>query len=451
MSRIVDAVTAVLLHRGQLLVVKRQPFLRAFPGYSAFPGGKVDPEDAQGDPLPAAWQAFEPRLLRALLRELREEIKLDLQAVLATGDPISIRHLGIALTPPTAPLRFNTHFFAVELDQLPPLTADAHEVASMAWATPDAWLRQYETGQIIAAPPTVAVLRTLAADPAATDVPGLHFETRQAYPLPVIESVIGVRQILVKSHTLPPAHHTNCFLFGDLQSHRVLVDPSPADDKEMERLIELAQRFGIHEVFLTHHHPDHRERANAIARHFNAPIGMSEDTNQRIRAKAGLDWFEGLSVNIYREGDMLCRWQGQPVRIYEVPGHDEGQLALMPDGRAWCLVGDLIQGLGTVVIGKPEGNMNKYLASLRRIIELDPMAIYPSHGIGLGGTYRLRDTLHHREMREQQVLALHHEGRDLDSMLTAIYPDLDARLLPLAKMNIESHLDKLREDGVIAG
>jgi len=450
MSRIVDAVTAVLVHRGHVMVLKRQGFLRAFPGYSAFPGGKVDAEDAEGIDLPEAWQAFDARLLRALIRELQEEIALDLIDEQAQGRVIALRELGVALTPAPAPVRFNTHFFLIELAERPSVTADAHEVAEYDWAPPRDWLEQYQNGGIISAPPTVAVLRALGSDLDVTEVPGLHFEQRRTYALPLIESVAGVRQILVRSNTIPPAQHTNCFLLGDLQSHRVLVDPSPADDAEMDKLIAVANEFGIHEIFLTHHHPDHRERANLIARTLAVPMGMSEDTQTRIREKAGLAYFDEISVNIYREGDVLCRWLGQAVHVYEVPGHDEGQLALMPEGRAWCIVSDLIQGLGTVVIAKPEGNMRKYLASLQKIIDLDPMAIYPSHGIGLGGTFRLRDTLHHRELREKQILALVHEHRDEAGMLAAIYPDLDPRLLPLARMNIESHLDKLREDGVIS-
>ncbi len=122
----------------------------------------------------------------------------------------------------------------------------------------------------------------------------------------------------------------------------------------------------------------------------------------------------------------------------------------MPADRAWCLVGDLIQGLGTVVIAKPEGHMGRYFASLQKIIALNPRAIYPSHGMGLGGCYRLSETLLHRQQREQQVLSMHREGLDLQQMLAKIYSDVDPRLLPLAQMNIESHMDKLREEGLIA-
>jgi glyoxylase-like metal-dependent hydrolase (beta-lactamase superfamily II)/8-oxo-dGTP pyrophosphatase MutT (NUDIX family) len=443
MSEIVDAVTAVIVSGGELLVVRRQPFLRSFPGFLAFPGGKVDLADHEGDALSALCGGLEARLLRGLVRELKEELAVDLAAL----PEACVRFLGIALTPPTQPLRFNTHFFLVELPEKPAVQIDTQEIASAEWATPQDWLARFRDGQLLMAPPTVSVIAALAADPAARDVPGLDLRTRGDYALPLIEQVHGLRNILVRSHTLPPAEYTNCFLLGDAQSHRILVDPSPASEEEMGKLCEVVERFGIHEVFLTHHHPDHHERAPDIARRFGVPIGMSEDTQQRLHAKKGYDYFRDLAVHHYREGDLICRWLGRPVHIYEVPGHDEGHLALMPDDRAWCIVGDLIQGIGTVVIAKPEGDMRKYFASLERIIALAPRVIVPSHGSALGTVYRLQETLKHRRLREQQVLGLWREGRDLDAMLQALYADIDPHLLGLARCNIESHLDKLRAEG----
>ncbi|MFX7571055.1 hypothetical protein ABTJ55_19950, partial [Acinetobacter baumannii] len=86
---------------------------------------------------------------------------------------------------------------------------------------------------------------------------------------------------------------------------------------------------------------------------------------------------KGIEVRLYRDGDEVTQWNRQPVRALAVPGHHEGQLALMPDDRAWCIVGDLIQGIGTVVIAPPEGNMRRYFASMERVIGLGPRAIYP--------------------------------------------------------------------------
>jgi glyoxylase-like metal-dependent hydrolase (beta-lactamase superfamily II) len=137
------------------------------------------------------------------------------------------------------------------------------------------------------------------------------------------------------------------------------------------------------------------------------------------------------------------------VRLYAVPGHDEGQLAPMPDSLTWCIVSDLIQGVGTVVVGGPEGNMRKYFESLQRVIDLDPQIIIPSHGPAFGSTYRIKETLKHRLQREEQVFSLHQAGQSAQQMLGEIYKGLDPRLAPLALINIQSHLQKLGEEGRI--
>ena len=208
-------------------------------------------------------------------------------------------------------------------------------------------------------------------------------------------------------------------------------------------------QFGVDLVFLTHHHPDHREYADDVARRYRVPIGMSADTRSRIVGKAP-GFFDDLEVRLFAEGDALTRWQGESVRLIAVPGHDEGQLAPMPESRTWCIVGDLIQGIGTVVIAPPEGNMRKYFDSLRRVIELDPAVIIPSHGLALGGTHFLRTALRHREEREAQIRRRHEAGLDEDQILAEVYQGIDPRLLPLARINIRSHMAKLREDGLIS-
>ncbi|MDR3418097.1 MAG: MBL fold metallo-hydrolase [Nevskia sp.] len=441
---IFDAVTAVLVHDGEVYLARRQTRLAAFPGYHAFPGGKVDQTDT-GESLPqAVFDGHPPRLLRALSRELQEELAFDL--IDAARDVATIRLMGTALTPAAAPVRFNTHFFRVDLHARPAFTLSEPELESGAWAGAQHWMALYEQGELLLAPPTLAALRALAADPHTADAGFVDYNSPGR--LPGFEALRGVRLFLVRSNTIPPAMHTNCYLLGDADAHRILVDPSPNSEAELERLLAATQDPGFHEVFLTHHHPDHRQYAEVIARRTGVPMGMSADTLQRIRAGQP-SYAEGIEIRTYADGDSVTRWLGQAVKVLAVPGHDEGQLALMPESRAWCIVGDLIQGVGTVVISPPEGDMRKYFASLKRIIALQPRTIFPSHGLGLGGVHYLEQALRHREMREQQILGLFKAGRGMDEMLAEVYREVPQHLLPLARINIESHLAKLRQDGEI--
>lgn len=449
--KIVDAVTVALIHDGALLMTHRQPEMPAFGGYFAFPGGKVDAEDERTPPaaLERRMPEVAPRLLRALARECDEELGIDLDALADSGDILELLDLGTALTPPIAERRFNTHFFKLVLRSRPSLTVDVREASDAFWTPPTELVRRYEQGRLLVAPPTRATLRALAASLAATTIPGLDGVDRNEGGQRLIEPLAGVRILPVRSHTLPPAQHTNAFLLGDMQSHRILVDPSPASDEDLELLVARAAEIGVHEVFITHHHADHWERADTVAMRLGATVGMSIETRKRIRDRHPAA-FADIEIHEYREGDVICRWQGEEVKVLEVPGHDPGQLALMPESRQWCLVGDLIQGIGTVVIPEDGGNMADYFASMQRVIDLDPAVILPSHGMAMGGTYRIAATLDHRKQREADILRLSQLGQSVGEILPQLYAGLDPRLEPLAAMNIRMHLNKLRDEGRIA-
>jgi hypothetical protein len=101
------------------------------------------------------------------------------------------------------------------------------------------------------------------------------------------------------------------------------------------------------------------------------------------------------------------------------------------------------------VIGGEEGNMKKYFQTLERIITLSPRVVFPSHGIGLGGTFILEKTLKHRRERESQILKLHQEGIRPEDMLKIIYADVDSKLWPYALENIQKHLIKLKEEDML--
>jgi len=445
-----DAVTAVLLHGDELYLVRRNPALPAFAGYHAFPGGKVDPTDADTPLSHALFEGHAPRLVRALARELQEELGFDLVAAAARGHVGELCTLGEITTPAFAPLRFRTWFFKVVLRERPEFALDPGEATEGAWQNVAEWRRRYFAGRLLAAPPTLLTIDALTRDLGLQVLPPFAAGFDPARDIPWVEPIAGLRILLVRSNTLPPAEHTNVFWLGGNGSPRVLIDPAPADLAELEKLCRSIDAFGVDLIFLTHHHPDHREYADELARRYRVPIGVSADSHARITAKAGPGFFADVEARIYGEGDELTRWQGEPVRLWAVPGHDEGQLAPMPESRAWCIVGDLIQGIGTVVIAPPEGDMRKYFASLKRMIAFDPAVIIPSHGMALGGTHYLQAALRHREERESQIRARHQAGLSEDQILGEVYGGIDPRLLPLARMNIRSHMTKLREDGLIA-
>ena len=80
-------------------------------------------------------------------------------------------------------------------------------------------------------------------------------------------------------------------------------------------------------------------------------------------------------------------------------------------------------------------------------------AIAPGHGTVLEDPYSAVDwIIQHRLEREKKILeSLRTTGQGTsDSLVEAVYEDVDSSLFPIAKWSLESHLIKLLEDGEIS-
>lgn len=445
-----ESVSAVFVTQTSVFFIKRQNYLPVFPGYYATPGGKVDKSDSEEILTHPLWpKSIKPQILHALIREVKEELNYDLLQGLDSGEVLSIDDIGLAITPEFNPYRFKNYYFKITLTHELNFDTDANEAEFGEWNTPAGLHLKYTQGAVLAVPPAILLLKTFSQNLAHNTPIDMTLPHDPLTEVPMIESIYGVRQFLPLSNTFPPANRTNSFIIGDggaADSPRLLVDPSPKDEEECTKFLKSVNKIGFDSIFLTHHHPDHYQFAREIALMYKVGIELSADTALRIKNQSGEDYFEGIALTFRKEGDVVTKSLGQEVRVYELPGHDEGQLGLAPKNLNWFLVGDLIQTIGTVVIQAPEGDMKKYFQSLERVIALKPKNCIPSHGIIIGGTHKLEETLKHRKSREQQIMILLDQGKSVDEMVAAIYPELKVDLISYAKKTVEAHLKKLKDD-----
>jgi ribonuclease/clavin/mitogillin len=439
-----ESVSAVFTTIDQIFFIKRQNYLPVFPGYYATPGGKVDLGDSQEALPESIWPLhIRPQILHALIREVKEELNYDLQEGISSGEVLKIEDIGVAITPEFNPYRFKNYYLKITLKNPQEFSLDPAEADFGEWNTPKSLMERYHAGKMLAVPPAVTLLKTFEKDLAHNMPIEMTLPHDPDTEVPMIESIYGVRQFLPLSHTFPPANRTNSFIIGDEDQVKYLIDPSPRDEEELEKFIKSISKIGFDRIFITHHHPDHYEFSRDIALRFKVPMEMSQFTYTII----GAEYFKGIEITLRKEGEVITKSLGHDVRVYEVPGHDEGQLALAPDNMSWFLVGDLIQTIGTVVIGGPEGDMQKYFHSLQRVIDLNPANLIPSHGIIIGGTNKLVQTLKHRQEREEQIKELLTMGRSLQEILDVIYVGLKPELLPYALKTIEAHITKIHNEG----
>lgn len=440
----IEAVSAILVCEDSIFAIQRQPHLRAFPGYHAFPGGKID--DCDRDGPAASVQMFELPAdhFCALQRELLEELQFDLSAAHERGEIVSLTLFGEALTPAFEPVRFRAYYYKIVLSRRPNFELERNEILSAGWDAPAQWLAQYQRGTALMVVPMQNALKQLAENIQLSQAGSFNIET-PADEIPCLELLQGLRYLPILSNTLRPATHTNAPLLGDPGTRQLLVDPSPKSDAVYQQLLTTLRRYPVDAILISHHHPDHHHHAMELARAQQLPVLMSAHTRCWLVRHFGKAYLEGVELEIIASGTAVCEWQGQPVRAYELPGHDEGMLGLAPDSLRWFFIADLAQSRGSILIPEEGGDLALYLESLRRVIDLNPDYILPSHGVLSGGTEILERTLRHRLQRHQQIDELRQKNQGDTQIVTELYPDLEARYQDFALQTVRQHLRLLEE------
>jgi ribonuclease/clavin/mitogillin len=250
----------------------------------------------------------------------------------------------------------------------------------------------------------------------------------------------GIVALALRTPTLPPAAHTACYLVGD--GEMVAVDPGSPYPDQQDALAEAVKARGeLVAVLLTHHHGDHTGGAAALAAATGAPIWAHAET---AAAMPGVTVARQLA-----DGEVIAVG-GRALRAMHTPGHAVGHLCFRDEASAAVIAGDMVAGLGTILIDPSGGHMATYLASLAQMLAAGTGALLPAHGpVIADGPAKLREYIAHRNMREARVRAALGDTPKTAAELCAIaYADTPSFLWPLAERSLLAHLVKLVEDGV---
>jgi glyoxylase-like metal-dependent hydrolase (beta-lactamase superfamily II)/8-oxo-dGTP pyrophosphatase MutT (NUDIX family) len=446
----------------EAFLVVRGATQRFAPGFSAFPGGRRDPEDAAvpveapgpndpGDVACAARELFEetgllvttggPLPAAGALVAARHALldgSLPFAALLARHglavDGARFEDAGRWVTPSFYPVRFDALFLACRWREGEPLDVWPGELEEGRFVAAAQALDEWSRGDRLFLPPNLWPVRVLARG-APPDLEAMRRPDPSAFR---IEYQGGLLQSPLRTPTLPPAAHTNAWL-ADVGGATAVIDPGspwPEEQRKLDaRLATLAEEGRpAREVWLTHGHGDHVGGVAALAAR-----GLTVRAHPSITPR-----LRGIPFEPLREGDLLAgRW-----RVFETPGHARDHVVFLDERTGGLVAGDMLSTLSTIVIDPPEGDMAEYERQLDRLSRLGVRALFPAHGPPAAhGAAALRAYLAHRAEREALVLrALDAEG-PLDEVTARAYQDVPPAVWPVAARSCLATLLKLERLG----
>ncbi len=145
----------------------------------------------------------------------------------------------------------------------------------------------------------------------------------------------------------------------------------------------------------------------------------------------------------------MIRGDGVTLHAIYTPGHASDHLCYYLEEERALFTGDLILGGSTTVIPPDDGDLGDYLASLRRVLQLDVQRIYPAHGPVLEPARPvIEGYIAHRLERDAQILAAVGAGAETVADIVArVYREVSPALHPVARLSVLSHLQKLEREG----
>ena len=287
-----------------------------------------------------------------------------------------------------------------------------------------------------------------------------------------------IRRVVCQNPTPFTYKGTGTYIVGS--GKVAVIDPGPSLASHVDDVLAaLGPDEEVTHILITHTHSDHsamtaRMQELTGARSYGfGPHGEVRqfDPNDRVdfshyftpgeKEQFDQEW-DALPEDLKREGPDLdfvpderiadgdvIQGDGWVLTAVHTPGHCSNHLCYHLVEENSLFSGDHVMGWATSVVGPPDGSMQDYLASLRKLLPYDITRYWPTHGPAITDPINyVRLFIAHREDREDQIIAYLRTGaKQIADFVPEMYAGYDKRLWYPAANSVHAHMLHLVETG----
>ena len=151
-----------------------------------------------------------------------------------------------------------------------------------------------------------------------------------------------------------------------------IIDPG-YDVKRTQDFVK-AHNLSIKAILLTHAHPDHAGKAQALAGYFGVDVCAQREELDHSYCKCSID-------RLFEGGETLDL-DGDIIDVLHTPGHSAGGLCYYSEKSRLAFTGDTVFNVDLGYTHFPGGSPERMKDSLKTVINKwsDDITIYPGHG-----------------------------------------------------------------------
>ena len=278
-----------------------------------------------------------------------------------------------------------------------------------------------------------------------------NYQIKFDYGISSQESAL-IRRIIAHNPSPFTFHGTGTYIIGT--KNVAVIDPGPNIKSHINALLHELKDETVSHILITHTHIDHSPAAKILQEYTGAKtygFGPHKPYDQQacdsVEEGADYDFVPDCKIN---DGDIIDN-KNWSLKAIHTPGHCSNHISYRLEQEKALFTGDHVMGWSTTVIAPPDGNMNDYLNSLKKILHDENKIYWPTHGPSIKNPAKfVKELLKHREERELAIVDCIKSGNDtIDKIVKKIYKNTNKNLHKAAGLSVLAHINRLINTGKI--